>query len=61
MSSPIATLTLSGRKTGLQSGGLEVIGPYTIIEQVHDKLYVVQNNRTSTQMRVLVKDIRPLY
>ena len=30
MTAPITTLTIAGTKTGLQSGGTETIGPYTI-------------------------------
>ena len=36
------------------------IGPYTIVKQLHDKLYLVQHYRSVTQTRVLVSDIRPI-
>ena len=58
---PGRIVLIRNRMPSMNKFSPKFIGPFTIIEQVHDKLYVVQNNRTGIQTRALVSDIRPLY
>ena len=54
------TVLIRNRAISMNKFSPRFIGPYTIVKQLHDKLYLVQHHRSGTQTRVLVNDIRPI-
>jgi hypothetical protein len=54
------TVLIRNRATSMNKFSPRFVGPYTIVKQLHDKLYLVQHRHSGVQCRALVSDIRPI-
>jgi transposase InsO family protein len=54
------TIIIRNRSPSINKFSPKFVGPYTIINQVHRKTYIVQHNDTGHQLQVPVHDIRSI-